>query len=254
MFSRLKHALRLSRKAAARPRRDHRLSPGVAALEARSLLSTIPSINNGANLYVTELYQDLLRRSPTAGELSYNVTALQNGEAVEDLAHKLATSSERKAVEVVFFYQNYLNRNPDLGGLVYQLDLLKNGVSPVSVQLGLIDSPEFQRAHVTNKSYVDAMYNDVLGRAPDPAGEFAYISLLDTKASTRKDVAVNFFNSQEYATRVINSDFNLVLHRSAEPGAVSYWTPNLRATSKDGDLLVALFASNENFNNLRKLS
>lgn len=255
MFFRLKHALRSSRKVAARVvRRDRRLTPEVAALETRSLLSTIPSFKNGANLFVTELYNDLFRRNPTAGELSYNATYIQNGGSVEALTHKLVTSTERKAVETVFFYQNYLNRNPDLGGLVYQIDQLNHGASPIQVQVGLITSPEFQSAHVSNKSYVDALYFDILGRAPDGPGEFSYVSRLNTNAATRKDVALSLFNSQEYASRVINADFNLVLNRGAEASAANYWTPNFRATGKDADLLVALFASPENFNNLKKLS
>lgn len=251
MFTRLKHAIRPSRKAAARDvRRDRRLTPTVSDLESRALLTSIPPFPNGAPLFVTELYNDLLQRDPDPGELSFNVNYLRNGGSIEVLTHKIVTSTERKAVVVTSYYETYLGREPDADGLAFQVNLLNHGVKPVEVQRGFIASPEFQNAHVTNISYVDALYADILGRAPDAAGEAYWVSALENGMS-RDRVALSFFNTQEYVTRVINTDFNLVLNRNAEPGAIHYWTPSLVQTGKDGELLVALFVSNENFNNLR---
>jgi len=254
MFARLKHAIGSSRKAAAgAARRDRRLTPAVSGLESRALLTSIPLVPNGAPLFVTELYNDLLQRDPDPGELSYNVNYLRNGGSIETLTHKIVTSTERKAVVVTSFYETYLGREPDPDGLAFQVNLLNHGVKPVDVQRGIIASPEFQNAHVSNVSYVDALYVDILGRAPDAAGEAYWVSALENGMS-RDRVALSFFNTQEYATRIINADFNLVLNRNAEPGAIHYWTPSLAQTGKDGELLVALFASNENLNNIRTIA
>ncbi len=155
MFDRLKHVLRFPRKADGRvPFRDRRIRPEAAGLEPRALLTTVPS--GLATKLVFELYADLFHRVVTTPELTYNVNALQNGEPVENLVHKLVTSDERKSVEVVAYYDSYLGRNPELGGLVNGLGELNSGTTPVQLQEQIIASPEFQNNHQSNASYVTA--------------------------------------------------------------------------------------------------
>jgi hypothetical protein len=210
-------------------------------------LGTIP---NGAPLYVAELYTDLLQRAPTQPDLNYWVTILRNGGSTYDVAHRVITSTEHLAVQVQQYYFTYFGHAADPAGLAFQVNLLQLGVSPLQVQRGLIDSPEFQAAHVTNQSYVDALYTDVLGRPADPAGETFWLTALGNGAS-RDSVAAAFLNSREYFAKVIQADFNLVLNRSAEPGAVQFWTQNLiQHRGNDGPLLAALFNSDENLDKL----
>ncbi len=96
------------------------------------------------------------------------------------------------------------------------------------------------------------MYAEVLGR-PVTSSELTTWDNALNEGYSRAKIAQIMFNSQEYATLLINSDFLLVVHRPADPGAITYWTPNVLSTQKDGDLLVSLFTSTENFNNLAKL-
>lgn len=251
MFARLKHALRSYRKAAGPlPRRKRDLAPTVTTLESREVMSTLPPIPNGPTLFTNELYRDLLNRAPTPGELRSSVNYLQTGGDTGTLAHNLITSSERKARLIVYYYEDYLGRNPDATGFVFNLDALNHGATQIDVQRWIIKSPEFQSAHATNTSYVTALYNDILSVAPDAPGQAYWVKQLNAGA-TRDSVAVQFFNSAQYVTRVVNADYNLVLHRNATANEVKYWAPNIRTSQQDGYLLTALFTSNENYNNLK---
>jgi hypothetical protein len=257
MLSRLKHAIRWSRKAAGRLARrsrasapPRRLTPEAAPLEGRALLTTLPTFPNGAPLFVTDVYNDILFRNPNAAELSTGTAFLRNGGTPDQFAHAIVTGTERKTIEVTYFYENYLNRTPDAAGLVFNVDKLNHGVSSFQLQLQFILSPEFQNAHVSNQSYVDALYIDVLGRAPDASGEAYWVTQLNGGLS-RDAVARAFLSSNDYITRVVNSDYQIVLHRNAEPAAVAFWKPNLLNTGKDAELLVALLVSPENFNNIK---
>jgi hypothetical protein len=248
MFHRLLQAFRSSRPTAATPRRGRRPALEVVALESRTVLSLAPG--TGAPLFVTDLYNDLLFRTPSTAELNYWVNNLRNGGSTYDVAHKFVTSTEHLGIEVQGFYNLYLGHPPDAAGQAFWVNQLQHGGSPVALQLALINSAEYQAAHASDLSYVDALYNDVLRRAPDAAGETYWVTQLQNGVS-RDQVARSFFNNQEYANLVIQADFNLVLGRNAEPSGVQFWTQNLRQNlGNDAHLLVALFISHENLHNL----
>lgn len=250
MFDRLWNAVRPTRTADRRGRR--RQSPEVAALEVRSLMTVNLNLFPGAAArYVTEVYVDLLQRTPAIGELNFNVAHLQNGETPDQFAHKIIVSTEHRALQVTQWYQTYLGRNPEPAGLAYQVNLLKTGGSPTDTQLGMILSPEFQKAHVSDASYVDALYVDVLHRTAAPEEEAYWVGKL-AGGQSRKSLAAGFLNSREYLKNEINADFNLVLHRNASGDAIQTWADEIRGDKgTDDHLLVALFGSDENLNNVR---
>jgi hypothetical protein len=57
-------------------------------------------------------------------------------------------------------------------------------------------------ANASNSTFVAALYNNVLGRAPDPSGEDFWINSLTTGRMDRGDVLIGFSESPENNGRV----------------------------------------------------
>src|SRR5262249_40670284 len=90
-------------------------------------------------------------------------------------------------------YQHYLGRTPSSFEVnSIWLGLIHSGWTDERVKAGFIGSLEYYN-HVggTDQRWVDAMYQDLLGRAPDPAGESGWVGALASGAS-RSAVAYGF--------------------------------------------------------------
>ncbi|MBX6312721.1 MAG: DUF4214 domain-containing protein [Isosphaeraceae bacterium] len=79
---------------------------------------------------------------------------------------------------VMFLYRRLLHREPDPEGLnlwVRQLDASRR---PAGVALKFLTSSEYTATHPDAASYVAGLYQDVLGRVPDPAGQAHWTAAL----------------------------------------------------------------------------
>lgn len=95
-------------------------------------------------------------------------------------------------------YDIALGREPDDESLKGWCDQLRNGdACGVSVAFGFVYSPEFQNAGFDNATYVEKMYNMLLGRASDKDGKAYWVQQLDAGAN-REDIFFGFANSTEF--------------------------------------------------------
>ena len=69
-----------------------------------------------------------------------------------------------------------------------------------------------------NTLWVNRVYQDLLGRAPDPAGLKTFVTELD-KGTPRQQVATQVVSSAEYRSRVVKDLYSRSLHRAPDPGA-----------------------------------
>lgn len=90
-------------------------------------------------------------------------------------------------------------------------------------------------AEVPNEPVVEALYQQLLERAPDPGGKAHWLQVLGQGASV-KSVVQDFIHSPEYKIRFVtghsHSDivrglYKHVLARPADPGGLAYWTGRL---------------------------
>jgi hypothetical protein len=96
-------------------------------------------------------------------------------------------------------YVGLLDRAPDTEGLQSWANVLGNGASLSSVAQQFLDSPEYAQANptpLTNIQFVDTLYENALGREPEPAGQQAWVDLL-ASGTSRADVAIGIAESQE---------------------------------------------------------
>jgi hypothetical protein len=71
-------------------------------------------------------------------------------------------------------------------------------------------------------AFVDTLYEDVLGRAADPAGVTYWVGLLQA-GFTRDQVAAGVWASPEHRAVQVTNLYRALLHRSADPAGLSYW-------------------------------
>jgi hypothetical protein len=96
-----------------------------------------------------------------------------------------------------------------------------------------------------NRKYVAAVYQDVLGRAPDANGLGYWSQQLDHRTSIIR-VAESIAHSAEYyANFVIKPDFLKLLGRQADDAGVTYWTQQMQHGLTDQELEARLIASDE---------
>ncbi|HEX7449454.1 MAG TPA: DUF4214 domain-containing protein [Pirellulales bacterium] len=209
-----------------RPRRMARPPRrGIEPLEARRLL-----IAGGADTpgsvemqFVSDLFQEVLHRTPTAAETSYFLNEVDQGVPFSTVINQFLTSSEYHADQIAADYNQYLHRVPDAAGAAYWLSQLNAGVSESQFDASLLGSQEYYADQGgTNSGFISGLYNDVLGRTASAADLSFWNSRL-AAGESRHAVAGDFLNSPEHRAAIIDSFYHDFLGRGADPGALNYW-------------------------------
>jgi hypothetical protein len=152
--------------------------------------------NDGAN---TSLY-DFLNGS---------TTKLANVERLQFSDQNVALDINGNAGESYRLYQAAFNRTPDKVGLGYWINSMDHGHTLMEVAASFINSAEFAEKYGANPSdaqYVQALYQNVLHRAPDAGGYDFWLHAL--QIAPRAEVLVNFSESPENQTQVIGAIAN----------------------------------------------
>jgi serralysin len=112
------------------------------------------------------------------------------------------------AAEAFRLYQAAFGRSADAGGLGYYIALLENGVPIHTIALDFASSKEFQALYGTNASdetALKATYQNVLHRAPDPAGYEYWLDLLSKDKVDVGTLLVSFAESSENQAALIGT-------------------------------------------------
>jgi hypothetical protein len=217
-------------------------TPGTA--QATTQVSSLS--RNGQ--FVVQAYQDLLGRPPDAAGLAYWTARLDQGEPRSTIAQLLDHSAEYFATIIRPAYRQFLGREGDAAGLAYWTARMQQGLTDEQLQAGFIGSPEFfQHSGGTNKSWVDAMYLDLLGRPPDTAGENYWVGQLAAGAN-RAAVAYGFAASLEREAERVQEDYLKYLGRRASDAEVSYWVTQFKNGLTNEDVVTGFVGSAEYFN------
>jgi hypothetical protein len=125
-----------------------------------------------------------------------------------------------------------------------------SGGSPtIGTSSGGSTSPPPASNLTPTERYVTAVYNDVLGRAPDPGG-LAYWSGLITNGAPISSVAEQIGHSPEYYTNfVIQPDYQKLLHRAGTPTEVQGLVTEMQQGLTDQGVEAQLVATDEFFAN-----
>ena len=123
--------------------------------------------------------------------------------------------------------------------------MVRSGQPPAQVAAHFYASDEYyRRAGSTPTAWVRDLYQEVLGRAADPAGLAFWVAR--TTVVPRPVIALDFHQSLESRRDRVAALFQALLARTPDPGGWAHWAGVL-ADGRDLDLAVFLAGSDEYF-------
>jgi hypothetical protein len=215
-----------------------------------------PAQGNANADYVEAIYRAVLDRNADAGGLA-NWTGQLNTGALSRLqvVQGIRNSTEHFTQEVSDFYLTLLNRQPDPSGLQNWVQQLQAGMREEQLAFDFLDSPEY--VSKGDKHFVDAMYQSLLGRSFDAAGEAAWLSQLgdDTSGNpthpatlTHEQVIAAFLFSTESETRLTEGYYEVFLLRPADAAGLNSWLGHLQQGAPFLSIAQQFLSSDEFYN------
>jgi hypothetical protein len=165
----------------------------------------------------------------------------------QEVATDFVTSDEYLSRIIVTDYQQLLGRTPAPAEVAGWVAATRLGMTDEQVLAGFTASAEYyQRAGGTDRAWIDALYRDLLGRTPAMAEENAWLQLI-ASGMDRHSVAYGFAHSSEHESRVVISDYQTYLGRSAAPSEVANWVLVFEQGTMTNEQITAVFAASDEF-------
>jgi hypothetical protein len=150
---------------------------------------------------------DVAKTSPGLARLSGMVCVKAPGDPV--LRWRALDSSTHRLVGAVDrLYQAYFRRLPDGSEFAYWINLRVDGMPLAAISENFAAGSEFRFSFRTrtlnaifNGAFVDAVYDRVLQRPPDPDGKTHWLDLLNRAEITRPQLMAVFAQSPEFRAR-----------------------------------------------------
>ena len=166
--------------------------------------------------FVEQLYEGVLFRVGSADEVNAWASALDAGTLSQSqIVSDIVTSGEAQSdvLPIIRLYEAVLERAPDQAGLGGWVAAFRGGMSLDQIATGFAGSAEFEATHGGQdvKAFVDSLYNTVLARAPDAAGEQGWVDYLSQHGNTadaQGQVVLAFANSPEFIAVSTGSNQN----------------------------------------------
>jgi len=197
--------------------------------------------------YVAQVYCDLLDRTADQVGLNYWTGFLNQGTAPALVVFGIqwALPNEYQTIVVENLYRQYLHRAADPGGLQSSIAFLNSGGTNEQLAAIIAGSPEFfALAGGTNTDFLNALYEDALGRGVDGSGAASWGAYL-AEGVSRTAVALGILSSVEYDTDLVESYYEKFLRRSADPGGLAVYISLLQQGSTDQQIISYIVGSPE---------
>jgi hypothetical protein len=202
----------------------------------------VPSSNERhvQNVYRCELFRD---PADPAGK-AFWTNQLDTGQITRPgMANAFVHSDEWRGVVVTGWYFTYLNREPDSGVTFWMNQLATSTVNEVEPRFAA-SAEAYANGGGTNSSYIDFIYNTLLGRSAEPAGQASWGSYLASGGS-RAGFVRGVFNSDEAFGVYVDDAYGFYLERTADAGGRSAWVSFQKGGKSIADLDAAFLGSDE---------
>ena len=218
---------------------------GIDGVAAAGGTVVVSDTYGGFQSFVKAAYQDFLGRAPSATELAAKAGALTAGTlSKEAFLSSMANSDEWLNAIVTKMYLDTLGRAPDAAGLAGWTTFLRNKTFTVAdVASRFYASDEYYLYHAggTPTSWVTALYQKLLNRAPDAAGLAAWVANTTSPAWGRARVAFEFYQSLESRLKRVDALYQVLLGRGPDATGWPFWADVVRST---GDITLAISLAN----------
>jgi hypothetical protein len=174
---------------------------------------------------------------------------LDGGTSRQQVVADIMASTEYLRLQVTKAYQTLLNRPPDPAGLDAWVQTLQQGGTIRDLKISFLGSPEYfqVRGGGTNDGWLAALYNDLLGRAPDPSGLQHFGQQL-AQGVSRDSIALSIYLSPETTTRLTQQFYLQYLGRPADPSGLQANASALSAGAPEESVINGLVSSAEFYN------
>jgi len=225
----------------------------VGTINARlNLVLPAGSMHPKATAWVGLLYRDLLGRVPQASEVATWVGGFSSGVSRDAIVAGFLNSREYLTGLVTQWYEQYLHRAPDQSGLNNFVGALQSGASADTIREAILASPEFFAVQgSTTGGFVQALYQDLLGRSPNAQESTPWIT--SVTAGNLMAVATGFLQSQEFRADEVNTIYATYLRRQADSGGLSHFAGQLNQGADERTIVQGILASAEYFNSSRAI-
>jgi hypothetical protein len=231
-------------------------SAGVIVTVNNSVGNTTPL--NDTTEFVKQQYRDFLNREAEPAGLQYWVNIIDSGAMTRaQVIDSFFWSEEFGATiaPIVRLYFAYFLRIPDYEGLMFWIDQFNNGQSLEAISDAFAASPEFQQTYgaLSNEVFVDLVYQNILGRVPDPGGYAFWVGELNSGRRTRGQVMIGFSESAEYEGLTSNEVYVTMMYvgmlrRSPEVEGFNSWVDYLDS-GNSGLALIDGFLNSQEYAN-----
>lgn len=203
-------------------------------------------------VYIDRVHRLFMGRAATGGEKHLWGTYLTRGGSRAGFVDFVVGTAEYNRNLVADAYQSVLGRTADGPGLASWTDVLTSTGRDDSMYAGLAGSDEFfkSRGRGDTLGFLDAMYQNFLGREVDPNGVATWGSRLEDGSMNRTQVSFAVLQSSEYSKRVVGKSYALVLGRWPDPAGWDYWSGRYLRTHRAAGLDASLAASTEGYAHL----
>ncbi len=195
----------------------------------------------GATGWIVSMYQDLLGRTPSPGEVATWIASLTAGNAPTSIAYGFAAGAEREGIRVRQNYQTFLGRAPSAAEVTTWVDQFVNhGMTTETMAASFVGSREFfnntSKGASTFSIWIDRAYRAILGR-PASAAEVSAQLLALNPPSNIAGFASQVTHASESYTYFIRQAYNTYLGRGADAGGLAYWLDRMtRGVTTDEQL------------------
>lgn len=208
-----------------------------------------------ASALVAQQYRDFLKREPDPVGTQYWAGLLDANRTTppETIRSFLASGEFANSIApAVRLYFAYFRRVPDYSGLQYWMGRVRQGTPLVDVSNNFVTSPEFVTTYgsLSDGQFVDRVYENVLGRAPDAGGYQHWVGMLASGQMSRGAVMTGFSESAEYAWKMapdvqVTMVYVGMLQRTPDATGSAYWTDQVRRGASVSALIAGFFSSTE---------
>lgn len=155
---------------------------------------------------------------------------LDAGKSTSTVVSGIARSEPAVAPEIrELAYSTLLGRPADPGGVDFYAQRIAAGASLEWVVAAVAGSPEFATRRPSTTDKIDALYETMLGRAPDPGG-LAYFSGRFDAGTSLSRIVSDVQHSPEYGHLQTTAAYAQVLWRAPDPGGAAYWSGVVNAS------------------------
>ncbi len=185
--------------------------PGIGAYEPQYAADA-----SADQIYVENLYEVLFGRVADPTSLAGSVNFLKGGGKGVTLVQILQGSTEFRDIEAAGLYRRYFDRAASPAEQANLAASLAKS-TPEQVAAIFLGTAEFSGDYGTNNDvFVEAVYQDTLGRAASPIERAGWVQLL-SQGGTRAGIGTLFVNSTGYLDFLIEAEYPTFLGRMPTP-------------------------------------